>query len=312
MNLKFKYNKFINEVKSEGIRTAFDKTNKHLRKKLRKASLTNLIKSSKTIFSKEHVIVTWSSDAEVKNNFGDALNPILINHITNKKPYNYKDIINIKHTPVYSVVGSILDNKNINNLEVWGSGFMYEDGKFKTLPKIVHAVRGPLTRELILNQGVHCPEVYGDPGLLVSKIYNPNFDKEYKLGIIPHYIDKGNKYLLYLKEKYPSEVLIIDIQDSFKNVIDNVNRCELIASSSLHGVITADAYNIPSLWIKLSDNVNGGNFKYRDYMLSVGREQMEPVVLNKRYRLSEFTNEFSKYHLNIDLEKLLQACPFME
>jgi pyruvyltransferase len=188
---------------------------------------------------------------------------------------------------------------------------MYENGRFKTLPKTVHAVRGPLTRDLIIKQGVSCPEVYGDPGLLVSEIYNPNFEKKYKLGIIPHYVDKGNENVIYLKEKYPDEVLIIDIQDSFENVIDNVNRCEMIASSSLHGVITADAYGIPSLWIKLSENVNGGNFKYRDYMLSIGRKQMNPIVFDKEYRLLDFIKEFEEYNINIDLDKLLEVCPFI-
>jgi len=311
MKLRSKYNKFINEVKSNGINPALYKTNKHIGKRLRKIKLNNLIKSTKIVLSSEHIIVTWSNDAEIRNNFGDALNPILVNYITDKIPHNNKNILNVKNKPVYSIVGSILDNKNIKNLEVWGSGFMHEDGKFKEVPKKVHAVRGPLTRELILKQGVECPEVYGDPGLLVSKLYNPNFEKKFKLGIIPHYVDKGNKYVCYLKEKYPDEILIIDIQDSFKNVIDNVNRCELIASSSLHGVITADAYNIPSLWIKLSDNVNGGNFKYRDYMLSVGRNQMEPFILDKEYKLVTLFNKFEEYNISINLDKLLKVCPFV-
>lgn len=119
---------------------------------------------------------------------------------------------------------------------------MHENRKFKIPLKKVHAVRGPLTRNLILSQGIECPEIYGDPGLLVSKIYKPNFKKKYKLGLIPHYVDKENKYVNYLKNKYPNEVLVIDIQSSFKNVIDNINKCEMIASSSLHGVITAQMH----------------------------------------------------------------------
>lgn len=311
MSLNSKYRKFINEINDKGIKSAFNKTNKFLKQESKKIKPINLLKSKKVALSEENIIVSWSSSGETKDNFGDALNPILIKELSNKKSYDYKNIINVMNKPVYSVIGSILDNKNINNLEIWGSGFMFENGKFQTLPKKVYAVRGPLTRELILKQGVNCPEVYGDPGLLVSKIYNPNYKKKYKLGIVAHYVDKDNKYILNLKKKYKEEILLIDVEDSFENFIDKVKKCEFIASSSLHGVITADAYDIPSLWIKLSNKVKGGNFKYRDYMLSVNRKQMDPLIVNKEYRLVELIDKFNSYNIDIDLEKLLLACPFL-
>ncbi len=93
-------------------------------------------------------------------------------------------------------------------------------------------------------------------------------------------------------------------------MIENINKCEFIASSSLHGIITADAYNIPSLWIKLSNNIIGGHFKFQDYMLSVNRNQMEPFLLSEEHTLTKILNSFENYKIKIDIDKLIDSCPF--
>jgi pyruvyltransferase len=46
--------------------------------------------------------------------------------------------------------------------------------------------------------------------------------------------------------------------------------CEQVVSSSLHGCIFAHALAIPTLLIVLGNWITGGNFKYIDYMHSVG------------------------------------------
>ena len=52
------------------------------------------------------------------------------------------------------------------------------------MPQKVLAVRGPLSRNYLLENGVDCPDVYGDPALLFPKYYKPHIYKKYKLGII--------------------------------------------------------------------------------------------------------------------------------
>ncbi len=54
----------------------------------------------------------------------------------------------------------------------------------------------------------------------------------------------------------------------------------------LHGLILADAYNIPSLRFTLSDKIIGGDFKYQDYYSGVGIDSF------KTYRLKNI-NDFS-------------------
>lgn len=63
------------------------------------------------------------------------------------------------------------------NTEVWGAGIIDGTKKLRYKPKKVYAVRGPLTRKVLLAQGVKCPEIYGDPALLVAKYYQPKIEK---------------------------------------------------------------------------------------------------------------------------------------
>jgi len=193
-------------------------------------------------------------------------------------------------------------------LVVWGSGFMYADDRPRQPPEKVLAVRGPLSRQNMLRAGIDCPEVYGDPVLLCPLFYQPNVTKTHRLGIIPHYVDKGNTNAeRFLRDP---EVRLIDIQSGIYNVIDKVNQCELIVSSSLHGLIVADAYGIPSLWIRLSNKVLGGDFKFKDYLASVGREVDGPLVITEGTTLAELFSHFQKYEIHIDLGKLFETCPF--
>ena len=300
--------KLKNEIREKGFTSATRKVVRHIASKTEKFHIDNLTKSFKVLISKDDILVHWSEG----NNFGDALNPILIKLLFGKNAFQASKIINVRNKPVYTVIGSILEDLNYRNLEIWGTGFMFEDGKLTKPPKVVHAVRGPLTRQVLMKQGIYCPEIYGDPGLLLPFIHTPVSKRKYRLGLVPHYVDKDSSTVRYLKERYKEEILIINVQDKWEKVVEDVNSCEAIASSSLHGVIAADAYGIPSLWIKLSDRVLGGNFKFRDYILSVGRKQMEPFLLHEEHKLIDILNSFEDYKIQISLDKLLDSCPFKD
>lgn len=73
--------------------------------------------------------------------------------------------------------------------------------------------------------------------------------------------------------------------------IDEVCECETILSSSLHGCIVADAYNIPNLWTKFTDyRAEDNGFKFRDYYLSTNRIINNPISIksfNEGYYLAK-------------------------
>lgn len=62
------------------------------------------------------------------------------------------------------------------------------------------------------------------------------------------------------------------IQERWEYMASNItNNCHMVSSSSLHGLILADAYGIPTKWIRREQSIV--QFKFRDYRLSYGLER---------------------------------------
>ena len=89
-------------------------------------------------------------------------------------------------------------------------------------------------------------------------------------------------------------------------LLDEICSCEQIASSSLHGLIISDSYKIPSVWIKFTDKLKGGSFKFNDYFMSIKSELLKPVVII--HITIEFLISQSKC-LKIDLDALIDSFP---
>ena len=244
-------------------------------------------------------------------NLGDELNYYIVKTLTNKSLFNLPCIL--CNTRVnYLFIGSIIETHTNKYSIIWGSGAMYGgERKLSEKPKKVLAVRGPLTRKYLLSQGIDCPEVYGDPALLLPEIYCPKVSKKYKLGVIPHYIDIESEYLLELKNDPQVKLINLGRYDDWHKVIDEIYECDFIVSSSLHGLIISDAYRIPNIWIKLSNKINGGSFKYHDYFMSVGRDLMEPLEIDHSVKKEEFLVYKKNYTpITWDPKAFISVAPF--
>lgn len=247
----------------------------------------------------------------LSDNWGDAVNPELIKFLSGRYPkYLSRKKLNLKNKflpkPVYLVCGSILSWADKNSV-VWGPGFISSGDILKIKPKKILAVRGYLSWKKIVNQGYDAPKIFGDPALLFPRFYNPNISKKFKLGIIPHFTDWNNSYIT--KYKTDPNVLIIDITAGIYNVVDKILSCEKIASSSLHGIILADAYDIPSTWIKLGDRIIGKGFKFLDYFSSVGRKDKTPLIITNETNMDDIIKRMCN-KISIDLDDLIKVCPF--
>lgn len=247
----------------------------------------------------------------IRNNWGDDINYWFLKEISQKKiiSYDWSFLTQFLHRPYIAGIGSILTLFNMDNAIVWGSGIISSTGRVVGRPKEIRAVRGPLTRKLLMEQGISCPEVYGDPALLIPQFYTPNVVKKYKLGIIAHYTDQNNPFLQELNKD--REVLIIDIKHyaHWLDFIDQICMCKAIASSSLHGLIMSTAYGIPNVWIKFEGSILTDDFKFYDFFHSL---QDDREVLNiSEYVSSDFLLSNCRLmpldHLDLDL--LLKVCP---
>ena len=218
-------------------------------------------------------------------NWGDDLNYYFLCELTGRPVVMYHNFKLAKWFRLknYLCIGTLLDAVNYSNSQtiVWGSGVSGQERTFVNPQKIL-SVRGPKTKEFCDRYCVQCPEVYGDPALLLPLVYQPKVETtKYRLGIIPHVIDLHHPVIEEIREKHADEILIIDLAHYKKwtDVIDQICSCEQILSSSLHGLIVSDAYQVPSCWIELSGNISGGYFKFYDYASSVERDFITPLPL---------------------------------
>ncbi len=258
---------------------------------------------SKVVLSEKYIMVDGHPNSI---NFGDALNIPLVELLSGKIVLPSKFFK--KEQDTYSVIGSICQWTNENSI-VWGSGFISDNYNAENFikPKKILAVRGPLSRELYLKNQIDCPEIYGDPALLLPYIYNPQIEKRYHFGLIPHYIDKDNKWIKKNKKKYGVKFIDVEVGTDYQKFIDEMLSCEKIITSSLHGLILAQAYQIPVCRVSFSDNITGGNFKYNDYYKSVKLNPLNPIKI-KNQKIDELVMDRRK--INIDLKKLIDVCPF--
>ena len=103
-----------------------------------------------------------------KKNFGDLLAPTIIEFLSGAKSKTSLD----NRNKLLSI-GSVLDIQNIPNDGdvVWGSG-IHRDCKIHANNLDVRLLRGPLTRDVLLKNGISAPQKYCDPGVLAPLCYN--------------------------------------------------------------------------------------------------------------------------------------------
>lgn len=245
-------------------------------------------------------------------NFGDELNFYLLRELTGKPVSNLIDICKwgYKGKPNLLFIGSLVEDFTTPDTIIWGSGALYGgDRPLRYKPKEVRAVRGKLTREYLLKNGVNCPEVYGDPALLCPLVYMPNVEKKYKIGIIPH-VDDYNHPAVQALKKQGAHIIRLASYNHWHDVIDEICECEIIASSSLHGLILADAYKVPNVWITLKGELLGGEFKFKDYFSGVGRVCNAPIIVDINTHTEDIYDCFKLYcEITYDSKHLIDASP---
>jgi pyruvyltransferase len=231
-----------------------------IRKKARKAltPARRIIPSARGILLGNKITAYWYAG---ETNFGDLLTPLILDY------YGFTPVHHdIDGAEVLSV-GSILQDAPEDFVgHIIGSGLI--DDFTREFPQArVWAVRGELTRERI---SARTDVPLGDPGLLAARFLKKRQSRSYRLGVVPHYMDKRDPKLVELKKKYKEDVLMIDVQRRPLAVFEDIDRCEYILSSSLHGLVVADSLCIPNRWLSLSAKVRGKGFKFRDYFSSFG------------------------------------------
>ena len=194
-----------------------------------------------------------------------------------------------------------------------GSGFISSNNKLNIKPHKILSVRGPKTREKLLQMNIECPENYGDPLIIFPLVYNKKQTIQYTIGIIPHYIDKIHINILVnkLKKKgYKVNIINILTGTNYQPFIDEINKCEYIISSSLHGIIMGLVYGKKTIFTKFSNKVVGGLFKFEDFFLSLGIKY-NVIHFDDKNLLKNIINVNYNNLINIGKD-IINVCPFIE
>ncbi len=250
------------------------------------------------------------------SNFGDDLNRTFLSELTGKEviPYSFSVASRCFSRPHYLCIGSILHRCSRPGAVVWGSGMKSPAtlrGKRKRIR--VCAVRGPLTRARLLESGVDCPPVYGDPAILMPLLYHPAVpEKRYRIGLIPHLHDLHYPVVSWYAEQPGVHLFDLRKYPRWRQFVDELLSCEMVLSSSLHGCILADAYGIPNLQVKFVADLERENFKFEDYHLSCRASVPIPLDLGYADRTVEDLAAMKTEWVPpvFDRESLMKAAPF--
>ncbi|WP_148648447.1 polysaccharide pyruvyl transferase family protein [Sphingobium cupriresistens] len=260
------------------------------------------------MFNDSNIIVAnWPRDKAVKNNWGDKLNRELISKLSGLPVAHLKDVMGWEDRPVYRVIGSGLARMSPSDI-IWGMGFIDAVTTPTKVAAQFCAVRGPKTRKRLMDLGVSCPDVYGDPALLYPLLYRPDIEQIYDYGIILHCREAGVIEPVSIATN--KKVLHIDIQAGIDEVVQNILSCKSIISSSLHGIICAHAYGVPAYWLKASSLPLGDDFKFLDYFESVGCHDVQPTTLDMS-RFLKLGTLMEPSEPLVNGARLIDACPFM-
>jgi len=215
-----------------------------------------------------------------RSNFGDDMNLVFFQALLQEKTsFSNQNLTHILG------IGSIANLANKNSI-VLGSGSLSEF-TINEPPLMVLSTRGMLTAKCLNVQ----PAFFGDLASLSNLLFPIKKEERFKFGIIPHVTQRDNFSKLLSKHK---DIKIIDASKNFLSVITEINQCRFIISQSLHGLIIADAYEIPNAWLEPSKNMIGQDYKFIDYFTSLDSDKKIHPIQMIHDDLSDFKFNISK------------------
>lgn len=212
-------------------------------------------------------------------NLGDALSPMLVALCAGRPVIRVPARIGGSRMAAIGTIGHSLVGGRV---AVWGTGCAPTIPGGAGLPRVpyrvpsgtdlrLHATRGKLSRMLMRSPSDPVDGVYGDPAWLLPRFHKTAVAKRWDLGVIVHPTELNEHapgapvrpvWARYaLGPEWADRITIIDplVTDAASAAakIDAIRACRRIVSTSLHGLIIAEAYGIPCLYFALSGPAPG-------------------------------------------------------
>lgn len=211
-------------------------------------------------------------------NFGDWLAPYIFKGLTGRG-VEYVNPVFGSDQSYYLAVGSI-GKFATPTATLMGVGVSRKDAIVDPAARIL-SLRGPKTGAVVEASGGVDPGVYGDPAILLPRIFKPvSSSKSGKVGLIRHFTH------LALDLKLPSYMEEVSVFASspkdIETLITKLHEFDYVISSAMHGFIVCQSYGIPCGLVSFEGGeklVHGDGVKYADYFEGVGLSPIAPHVV---------------------------------
>lgn len=239
-------------------------------------------------------------------NFGDRINPAIVEAVSGEPTI----LDTRRDAPHLCAVGSLIAATTPQSF-IWGTGVIHPDyGLGSALPERIFALRGKLSHSALRMAGVPVPDVtLGDPAVLAPALMDIRRSRtpKYRIGLVPHYVDRRQPAVQRLLSL--PDVVDLNVHQEPEDVLRLMAECETVVSSSLHGLIFAEALGIPNLWVTSSTQIAGGSFKFDDWFSTTAAPQTSAHPLGEEDSVAELSERAMLHDCTIDHQQLIAAFP---
>ncbi|HEY4615221.1 MAG TPA: polysaccharide pyruvyl transferase family protein [Citricoccus sp.] len=216
----------------------------------------------------------WWRKTPYPGSFDDVLTPWLVEWVSGRPP-----VFGRRNDSL--LAGGSFAPFATGRSMVWGTGIPRR-GEALAADARYLAVRGPLSREAVIASGGACPEVYGDPALLLPRFVEGHTGPaRHEVGFVRHVTQEN----LRLTLQDVADIRLAGVGERFlRDVVRQITSCARIISTSLTGLVVAHAYGVPARWAVIADGseaIGGDGTDVEDYFRSVGLPVQEPLVLRR-------------------------------
>ena len=255
--------------------------------------------------STESVLLAWWTKP-FPGNFGDWLSPLVVNHFTEKKII-FQSPVKLATREHLIGLGSIGRFIKPNSVVI-GTGISTDELTLANKAKYV-SVRGPVTARVVRESGGPNVESFGDPGVLISRIFPALRTNNSRVALVRHFTHKGIP--LILSPNMDELDVLISHPEDIKALVTELNKYERVVTSAMHIFITCQSYGIPCALITFEgfeDSVHGNGIKYGDYAQGVGLASISPVPVGLNLGKIDFDNITTDHKISSEkLDEVAEA-----
>ena len=213
------------------------------------------------------------------NNFGDMLSPVIVAAFTGR---------HVQAVPSSGLgarlvaIGTIGQIQRFGHATFWGTGIgdvedYFRVGRGFRRPSFTKlsatALRGPFSAAMFRAAGLDTPSVFGDPGLLVSRLWaDLRPTKSYELGVYLHVSEVTSKATdatpkpEFRRYEVPAELArTVVVRNTYvsanlaalREKVKEILACKRILSTGLHAQVLAEAYGIPCATFDIYEGSSG-------------------------------------------------------